>query len=303
MKGGGSFNKPKLGLISGYLLIFFLGVLIPILMWLDPNYHFSLTNATPLSDLGTTSASQFYFDAIFILSSIFALLYFKLNYFPSRELFHTLPSWGFAKAILFIGILGMSGTGIFDKSKHPEHMLAVLFMMIGFVGYIMLMSVDISDYYDYKNSPYSKLIIFGYIIPLLAILNSFYFRYTELLGLYTILITVNVFIWFIWELNIYSDFANWINIQDKSEQTRNGIHSIGYMFILVSILLLINSYIILFKIDFLYISCSTTNSNCTTPNAYSMISAAAILFIGYIKLNLRNINKQRRLNQKFTIQS
>lgn len=296
MDVGEVYNKQTIGRLSGYILVFLFVVLVPFLMFSDPNFNFNLTSFSPVSNLGTTSESHLYFDTIFITSGILALLYFNFYYFDSRELFHLLPFWKFAKIIINTGAVSTSALGIFNKNQHPEHMLAVLFMVAGFIGYIILITIDISDYYDYRNSPFSKLVFFGYFTAIAALMYTFYFRFTNIHGLYTVIVITNIFIWYFWELMVYNDFITWVNNQDKLEPSINRLNWIIYFIIVIVIWLLINSYIIINKIDFNYISCSTTNSRCTSSNAILMIFAALILFLGSFNLVIRDRKKQRGLN-------
>jgi hypothetical protein len=264
----------------------------------DPNFEMNQHRFDVISELSNSESSSHYFDILFILSGIFSFLFLRLYYFSQKELYYNLPNWLIAKFLAYMGSSALFFIGIFDDNVHPAHLLAVASAMSGFAGFLVLVSMDLDDYYHNMQRNQNYMVKWGYVLTTYSMFNIFVFRFSPYRGLLQFFIIIFIISWFIWEAVSYNRFELWVNTTETWIPIQFKINPITYLMQFFAFILILNAYVFTFMLDSEIIPCEADDPRCSKPNVISMVGAALVLIILSFKLQLRVRSKNSTQNQK-----
>ena len=282
--------RELVGLVSGLLYIILMGILIPILMYLDPSYSTSLNNFYPLSELSVSDYSKSYYQIILVFGGVCAFLYYELAFIPNRVEYKKLRNWKLIVISARIGIIGQIFAGIFDLSVTPYHVLATMTWATGYILCLILICFNLEDQLV-KKKKYNILIKSGYGIVVIGMLNVFYFRYSLIQGIWQFVIIASVIIWYTFEMVLFKSSNNELqsNLATFSHQLE--IHKFTYVILAFGVYLIMFGTLLYFNPSILPWQCAKDNIRCDTPNYVILVMAGSLLNLLTVKQNYKFYNR------------
>lgn len=267
-----------MGAISGIAYIVFMSTLIPILIYLDPDYSTSLSEFDPLSKLSETDFSKNYYRFLHITAGLLALIYFELRFFVNRTIYHKLNNWNLIVLSGRIGAFGQIATGLIPRGLHPWHLFAAMAFATGYVGCLVFLCFNLDNQLRLKGL-FSRIINPGYVISMIALMNALYFRYSGIRGIWQFFVMITAMSWFLFEALVYRKEKNVTNenIKDNSEVLK--INNISYLMIGFGIYLIIFGFLLFIKPKMWPWQCNSVNNTetCDPSNVISLLIAGVIL--------------------------
>jgi hypothetical protein len=271
-------TRERIGAYSGLLFLVLMGIGIPLLIILDPSFSTNPKGFDPLSKLSQSEQSKYYYMAIHIFSGILALLYFELHFFPSRPLYDHLANKKLAVISARIGAIGQIALGIFARGLFPFHLFAAAAFAIGYVSCFVFISFNLDNQLN-STEKFSKLIVLGYLSSIIALMNTLYFRYSNIRGIWQFFVIISGMAWYIYEARIYSqnkaDFKNGDLVADTPSEIKNVI----YLMVGFGIYLLIFSYLLYSRPKMWPWECTENDETCQLPNVMALAVAGVILLL------------------------
>lgn len=271
-------KRDVVGRLSGLFYLLIMGIGIPVLIYNDPSFSTNLSHFDPLSKLSQTNASKNYYKLLHVISGILALFYFEFHFYPQRKIYGNLNNWNLSRISWRIGSVGQIATGIFVRSMFPLHLFSAAAFAGGYVSCFVFISFNL-DNQLIENGKINKLIIFGYLASILAMMNILYFRYSSIRGIWQFFIIGLGMSWFIFETLIYRNHStfmekNIIKYSEVSEISRASYLMIGFGCYLMVFGVLLNIFPKMWPWQ-----CSENDETCQLPNVISLIVAGTILII------------------------
>jgi len=185
----------KWGDMAGLTSMLSITTIIPILIYINPDFSTSLSGFDPLSQLSNTPATKVYYRTLLIITGLLIMLYFELSFIPNRIEYQKLHNWKLIKVFIRIGVIGQISTGIFDEGIFPQHLFATILFATGYVGALGLFCFNVVNQMK-DTSSYWLLLNAGFIISILATMNAIYFRYSTIRGIWQFSIMLETMSWY-----------------------------------------------------------------------------------------------------------
>lgn len=253
-----------------------MSTIIPILIYLDPDYSTSLSEFDPLSKLSETHFSKNYYRFLHIVAGLLALIYFELRFFVNRTIYHKLNNWNLIVVTGRIGAFGQIATGIIPRGVHPLHLFAAMAFASGYVGCLVFTCFNLDNQLSSKGL-FSRIINPGYIISIIAMMNALYFRYSGIRGIWQFFVMITVMSWYVTEAFVYHKEKKVASkyIQDNSEVLK--INNISYLMIGFGIYLIIFGFLLYAFPTMWPWQCKDNSETCDTSNIISLLVAGVVL--------------------------
>ncbi|MFV2014748.1 MAG: hypothetical protein ACC656_04930 [Candidatus Heimdallarchaeota archaeon] len=279
----------KIGILSGIIYALLITFSIPLLIFLDPDFSKSLTSFDPLSRLGSSKVSETYYRALHIFGGILALIYVEMEFIPNRPNYRKLKNWDWIVRSLRLGYLGEIFMGVFDESIFPNHLFATIAYAAGPVSSLVLVSFNLDNQLTQKDK-IKRLVVSGYVISIIGIMNGLYFRYSTIRGIWQFLIIITVLSWYIIEARSYHAIGT--QLADIEDTPLLEINKISYLMLGFGIYLIIFSFLLYFLPTMWPWSCSVNDRKCDIENAIPLLIAGIILN-SFVLYHQRQVKQNR----------
>ena len=267
-------TSKKIGVWSGITYVMLLFISIPLLIILDPDYAKSLNNFDPLSELGSTEFSKEYYRALHIIGGLLALMYVEMEFKPNRQIYYNLKNWNWALTTLRLGALGQITMGIFDEKHFPQHLFATIAFAVGGVSCLALICFNLDNQLLGKGGS-KGLIISGYVISVIAMMNALYFRYSTIRGIWQFLVMISVISWYIFESSNFK--SNNTQLKTVQNIPLLKVNNISYLMLGFGIYLIIFGVLLHIVPTMWPWSCDANDRRCDISNVVPLIISGVIL--------------------------
>jgi hypothetical protein len=217
-----------------------------------------------------------------------------MEFKPNRRIYYNLKNWNWALATLRLGALGQITMGIFDETYFPQHLFATIAFVAGGVSCIALICFNLDNQLLEKGES-KGLIISGYVISVIAMMNALYFRYSTIRGIWQFLVMISVISWYIFESSNFK--ANNPQLKTVQKVPLLKVNSISYLMFGFGIYLIIFA-VLLYNVPTMWPwSCDANDRRCDISNVVPLFISGVILisFVLFhqfqVKQNVMKLNK------------
>ena len=265
----------KWGDMAGITSMLSITTVIPILIYINPDFSTSLSGFDPLSQLSNTPATKVYYRILLIVTGILTMLYFEMSFIPSREEYEKLQNWKLIKIFIRIGVIGQISTGIFDEGIFPQHLFATILFATGYVGGLGLFCFNMAN--QMKNTgKYWILLNAGFVTSIIALMNAIYFRYSTIRGIWQFFIMLSTMCWYLAENFYYRKYKPLLQ-QEIIKEGIVGYTKYTYLMFAVGIYLILFGFMLYYFPTWKPWACAPHDRKCDIPNVVSLLIAGTIL--------------------------